>query len=80
GILKARFWPFVIFTFVGSWIWSYGLVYVGVYLGENLEAFRHWWHKFDYAILGILFILGILYIWKHVKHLKNNTKASETEG
>ncbi|MBY0449099.1 MAG: DedA family protein [Cyanobacteria bacterium] len=70
GILKARFWPFVIFTFVGSWVWSYALVYVGVVLGENLEAFRHIWHKFDYAIIGVLLILGVLYVWKHVKHLR----------
>ena len=70
GILKARFWPFVIFTFVGSWVWSYALVYVGVVLGENLEAFRHIWHKFDYAIIGILLILGVLYVWKHVKHIQ----------
>lgn len=70
GVLKAKFWPFAIYTYVGSLVWCYGLTYVGVVFGENLEAFRHYWHKFDYAIAGVLFVLGVLYVWKHVKHLK----------
>jgi membrane protein DedA with SNARE-associated domain len=76
GVLKANFWPFVIFTFVGSWIWSYGLVWAGVYFGENLEAFKEIWHKFDYAIIGVLVVLGCLYIWKHVKHFRESDQHS----
>jgi len=75
GILKANFWPFVIYTFLGSWIWSYGLVYVGVVLGKNLGVFKEIWHKFDYAILGVLVILGVWYIWRHVKHIQEDQKA-----
>jgi membrane protein DedA with SNARE-associated domain len=70
GVLKARFVPFTIFTFLGSWLWSYGLVYAGVKLGQNLEAFKHFWHQFDAVILLALLGLGGLYIWKHVKHLQ----------
>ncbi|HEY9686668.1 MAG TPA: DedA family protein [Coleofasciculaceae cyanobacterium] len=70
GVLRARFWPFIFLTFLGSWIWSYGLVYVGVYFGENLAVFKEIWHKFDYAILGILVVLGVWYIWRHAKHIQ----------
>jgi membrane protein DedA with SNARE-associated domain len=70
GILKARFMPFVLYTFIGSWIWSYGLVWVGVKFGENLAAFKEIWHKFDYAVIGLLVVLGVWYIWRHVKHIK----------
>jgi membrane protein DedA with SNARE-associated domain len=81
GILKARFWPFVILTFVGSWIWSYLLVYVGVYFGENLETFKHIWHKFDYAIVALLLALGVWYVWRHVKHIRDQDKhLSNSEG
>jgi membrane protein DedA with SNARE-associated domain len=72
GILHAHFWPFVIYTFIGSLIWSYGLVWVGVYFGENLETFREIWHKFDYAIIGILVILGIWYMWRHFKYIRQD--------
>ncbi len=82
GVLKARFWPFVIFTFLGSWIWSYGLVYVGVYFGENLSVFKEIWHKFDYAIIAVLIVLGVLYVWRHYKHIHadQQTLAAKERG
>lgn len=70
GVLKARFWPFVGLTFVGSLIWSYLMVWVGVYFGENLHAFKEIWHQFDLAIAVVLLVLGVLYVWKHVQHLR----------
>lgn len=80
GVLKANFWPFTIYTFIGSWIWSYGLVYVGFVLGENLEVFKHYWHKFDYAIAIVIMALGIWYVWHHVKHLREQTPPPQTNG
>ncbi|MEB3288163.1 MAG: DedA family protein [Vampirovibrionales bacterium] len=74
GVLKNNFWRFITLTFIGSWIWSYGLVYAGVVFADNLEAFKHIWHKFDYLIVGLLFILGVLYVWKHVKHFQEASK------
>ncbi len=71
GILKAKKRFFFTFTFLGSLIWSYFLVYVGVKMGQNMEAFKHIWHKFDIAIVVICLILGILYLYKHFKHLKD---------
>lgn len=73
GVLKARFWPFTIYTLIGSWIWSYGLVSVGVYFGKNLAYFKALWHQFDYAIIAVLLALGVLYVWKHVKHFRNTS-------
>jgi membrane protein DedA with SNARE-associated domain len=72
GVLRARFWPFTIYTFIGSWIWSYLLVWAGVYFAENLAEFKHIWHKFDFLIVAVLFVLGVLYVWKHVKHLREH--------
>ena len=72
GILKARKRTFFLFTFVGSLIWSYLLVWVGVKLGENTEALKHIWHKFDAVIILACLILAGVYIWHHVKNLKNS--------
>jgi len=74
GILDAHFNLFVLFTFLGSLIWSYALVWVGVKFGENLEAFKPLWHKFDAVVIGLLVVLGVLYIWKHVRHIRADQK------
>lgn len=72
GILRARKRTFFLFTFVGSLVWSYVLVFVGVKLGENTEALKHIWHKFDALIIICCVILGIIYIYYHIKNLKNS--------
>ena len=72
GILRARKRIFFTLTFLGSLVWSYLLVYVGVKMGQNMEAFKHIWHKFDILIVVVFGILGVLYIYKHVKHLKES--------
>ena len=71
GILKARKRIFFTLTFLGSLVWSYLLVYVGVKMGENMEAFKHIWHKFDIAIVAICVVLGVAYLYKHFKHLND---------
>lgn len=70
GILKARKRTFFTLTFWGSLIWSYVLVYVGVRLGENIDKLKSIWHKFDIVIVLVCVVLGVLYIYKHVKHFK----------
>ncbi|MBQ7287532.1 MAG: DedA family protein [Candidatus Gastranaerophilales bacterium] len=72
GILKARKRTFFLYTFVGSLIWSYLLVWVGVKVGENTEALKHIWHKFDAVIIVACLVLGGIYIYHHVKKLKES--------
>ena len=72
GILKARKRTFFSLTFLGSLIWSYVLVYVGLKLGEHLDRLKAIWHKFDAIIIVAILILGGIYIYKHVKHLKES--------
>lgn len=72
GILKADIKQFLAFTFLGSLIWSYPLVYVGMKLGEHTEALKHFWHKFDLAIVLILSVLFVLYLKHHLKNLKES--------
>ena len=72
GILKARKRTFFSLTFLGSLIWSYVLVYVGLKLGEHLDKLKAIWHKFDAIIIIVILILGGIYIYKHIKHLKES--------
>ena len=72
GILKAKKRFFFTFTFLGSLIWSYLLVYVGIKLGENTDKLKHLWHKFDAVIILVCLVLGVIYIYRHVKKLKES--------
>lgn len=68
GVLKAHFGMFTLFTFVGSLAWCYFLTWVGIYFGENMEAFRSIWHKFDLAIVVICVAGFGWYLYRHLKH------------
>ena len=74
GILKARKRTFFTLTFVGSLIWSYLLVYVGVKLGENLDKLKEIWSKFDIIIIVACLILAGLYIYRHIKQVTDEEK------
>lgn len=72
GILRARKRIFFTLTFLGSLLWCYVLVFVGVKMGENMEALKSIWHKFDAVIILACLILGGIYVYKHIKNLKNS--------
>ena len=72
GILRARKRTFFTLTFLGSLIWSYVLVYVGIKMGENFEALKSNWQKFDAVIIAVFGILGVIYVYKHIKNLKES--------
>jgi membrane protein DedA with SNARE-associated domain len=76
GVFKAPLTPFLALTFVGSLVWSYALVWVGIKFGENLEAFKHIWHKFDAAIAVVLVVLGVWYVWSHTKQFRVKPTAT----
>ncbi len=74
GIAKMNFAKFVVYTFLGSLPWCYGLAYIGKKLGDNWDILGAYFHKFDAAI-GILFIIMI--IWYIRRHLNNLKKYEE---
>lgn len=68
GITKLPLYSFIALTFVGSFIWSFFLAWVGFILGQNWKSLGGIFHKFD-ALIGILIILGIsYYIYKRLKN------------
>lgn len=76
GVLRARFAPFVAFTFLGSLIWSYALVYAGVVFGRHLDAFTRLWHRFDATIMAVLAAAFVWYLWHQGRKLWRGRGAS----
>ncbi len=70
GIARMNFWKFSLFTFVGSFIWSAFLTYIGFVLGKNWNSLHGYYQKFEYVIvLGGLGLLGY-YVWHKVQKLR----------
>jgi len=69
GIAKVNFSKFVSLTFIGCFIWSAFLTYLGVKLGENWTFLEPTFRKFDIVIviLGII-VLGIYFYIKLKKY------------
>ena len=68
GISKMNFWRFIIYSFVGSLPWCILLAYVGEKMGENWDSLRKYFHGFDWAILSLIVIGIIWYVWRHIKN------------
>jgi len=68
GIAKAAFWQFVVYTFVGSFIWSLLLGFIGMKMGENWNTLRDKLHGFDVAIIILIIIGAVWWVYRHIKH------------
>ena len=67
GVTKMNFPRFVVFTFVGSFIWCALLALGGYFLGSNWETLRAAMRPFDIPI-AIAILAGVgYYIYHHVK-------------
>lgn len=70
GIAEMNVWHFGVFTFVGSFIWSGLLAYIGLKLGQNWQAVEPYFRKFQYIIIAIVVFAVILYVYRHLKSEK----------
>jgi membrane protein DedA with SNARE-associated domain len=75
GIAKMRIGKFLIYTFVGSFIWCTALSFAGYLLGTNWEKIRAVMRPFDPAIVAIVIILIGLYIYRHIKRSRTNRES-----
>ncbi len=72
GIAKMPFVKFCVYSFLGSFIWSIVLAFIGVQLGNHLDTLSPIFHSLDVVILVVVVILVALYIWRHIN---NDRKA-----
>ena len=70
GIARTHFLKFIIYTFLGSFIWCTGLAYGGYHLGEHWEEIRVVMRPFDPLIGAIIAGFIVFYVYRHVRRLK----------
>jgi membrane protein DedA with SNARE-associated domain len=67
GIAKMPIWKFILYTFLGSFIWCTALSFGGYLLGENWENIRTVMRPFDPYIIAAVVLLIAYYIYRHIK-------------
>lgn len=70
GVARMNLWRFNLYTFVGSYIWSVGLAWIGMKLGEHWNTLGVYFHRFDAAIGVILLVAVVWYVRRHLQHMK----------
>jgi membrane protein DedA with SNARE-associated domain len=72
GVARMPLTRFIIYSFIGSFIWCIGLAYGGYLLGDHWESLRNVIRPFDIPILIAIVILIILYVYRHLKHVRED--------
>jgi membrane protein DedA with SNARE-associated domain len=70
GIAKMNIPLFSLLTFLGSFIWSAFLTYLGLKMGLNWLAIEPYFRKFQFLIVGLVFAGVVFYVWSHFKKKK----------
>lgn len=81
GVARMNMTKFIVYTFVGSYPWCWGLAWVGMKLGEQWnkdERLKAAFHRFDLAI-GIVLAAGVAWFVLH-KLRGSKAEAAREDG
>ena len=67
GIARMNLPLFSILTFIGSFIWSAFLAFLGLKLGQNWLAIEPYFRKFQFLVIGAGVVAVALYVRAHLK-------------
>jgi membrane protein DedA with SNARE-associated domain len=77
GIARMNIPKFVIFAFIGSFIWSGALAYAGYVLGQNWEQIREVMRPFDIPIVIACVMLVIIFVWLRLRSRRTSNNHAE---
>jgi membrane protein DedA with SNARE-associated domain len=66
GVARMPLGRFTLFTFLGSLPFTAGLVFAGLQLGANWEDIGAVIKQFEYAVLAILIVIALAWIWVRI--------------
>lgn len=75
GISRMNFPKFIIYTVLGSAIWSAFLGYLGFKMGENWQVIRSYYHYADYAMVAAVVIFILYKVFKKKNNFTEKKKA-----
>ena len=78
GVAKMKVAPFIIYVFIGSFLWSLFLTYIGVLIGENWETFGRYAHEAGTVLVLGMFIAIGWWLNRQFKQLRKEAKQYES--
>lgn len=75
GISRLPLKKFVASVFVGSFLWSLGLGYLGFKLGQHWSDLHNQFQKFDGVIVVAIILAAAWWVWRHLKNRAVDQKA-----
>jgi len=72
GIAEMNIIRFSLFAFLGSFLWSAFLAYIGFVLGKNWNSLHGYYQRFEYLIVGGFAVLVLWYIFHKIRKLKRS--------
>jgi membrane protein DedA with SNARE-associated domain len=76
GISHMNLAKFTLFSFLGSLPWTALLVFAGVQLGANWETVGAWLKRFEYAIVAVLVVIVLGWIWLRIIKPRRAARAN----
>ena len=70
GMMHLSFWPFVLYTTLGSIPWTFAFVYVGYSLGNNWVILQEYTSRLTVPIYILLFLLIVHYVYRKIKGMR----------
>ena len=67
GVARMRLGKFVLYTFLGSFIWCWALAWIGLRLGEHWDTLGVWFHRFDNVVVALILLGAGWYLWRHLR-------------
>lgn len=76
GVARMNVPKFIVYTFLGSFIWSALLAYLGFVAGANWEKIRHYMRPFDIPIIIVILLLVGWYVWHKIREHRSFIRES----
>lgn len=79
GVARMNVPKFLLYTFIGSFIWSVGLAYAGFVAGEHWEDIRRVMRPFDIPIVIVVLALIAFFVYHRLKGIRAGNGLSAGE-
>lgn len=79
GVAQMRLIPFISYVFVGSFLWSLFLTYIGFVIGEHWMAVQEHTRGVQIVLLVIVVLGGVWWIWRHISLLRKETNNYDND-